>query len=223
MELCAVEPLRLGQVLTPVKPVDRRQWLLLAIGAAALTSIYGSPFPDLAPLQNIPTLTVLLALWFAPQLRALSPGAFASICFFLLLHTIGGRYAYSYVPYDSWFHWLGLAGPTEIFQLDRNHYDRLVHFAFGALLLRPLAELLSPDPRAPGIRAAILAVAFVLAVSALYEIFEWLLTMVMAPGNADAYNGQQGDMWDAQKDMAVALAGAIASAVVQRMVRTLRG
>jgi len=59
-----------------------------------------------------------------------------------------------------------------------------------------------------GRKAAILsAFLFVGAVSALYEIFEWLLTIVLAPGMADEYNGQQGDMWDSQKDMAIALAG----------------
>jgi putative membrane protein len=49
---------------------------------------------------------------------------------------------------------------------------------------------------------------FVGAVSALYEIFEWLITIVLAPGMADEYNGQQGDVWDSQKDMAIALVGA---------------
>ena len=52
------------------------------------------------------------------------------------------------------------------------------------------------------------ALLFFGAASALYEIFEWLLTLLVAPDMADAYNGQQGDPWDAQKDMALAMAGA---------------
>ena len=57
------------------------------------------------------------------------------------------------------------------------------------------------------------AVLFVGCVSALYEIFEWLLTMLLAPGMANAYNGQQGDVWDAQKDMAIAILGAFLAGV----------
>jgi putative membrane protein len=48
------------------------------------------------------------------------------------------------------------------------------------------------------------ALAFILAVSCLYEVFEWLLTIIAAGPMADKYNGQQGDIWDAQKDMAIA-------------------
>ena len=52
------------------------------------------------------------------------------------------------------------------------------------------------------------AFLFIGAASALYEIFEWLLTIILAPGMAADYNGQQGDPWDSQKDMAIAIAGA---------------
>ena len=53
------------------------------------------------------------------------------------------------------------------------------------------------------------AIQFVLAFSLLYELFEWGLTMVLSPNDADAYNGQQGDIWDAHKDMGLALVGAV--------------
>ena len=58
-------------------------------------------------------------------------------------------------------------------------------------------------------RAALAVLGWVLAISCLYEIFEWLLTIVAAGETADRYNGQQGDIWDAQKDMAFAALGAI--------------
>ena len=65
-------------------------------------------------------------------------------------------------------------------------------------------------------RSAMLAVlGWVLSISALYEIFEWLLTLVAAGETADRYNGQQGDMWDAQKDMALAALGAIAGLAIR--------
>ena len=54
----------------------------------------------------------------------------------------------------------------------------------------------------------------VLSISAVYEIFEWLLTVIMAPQHAEAYNGQQGDLWDAQKDMALAFVGSLCASLV---------
>ena len=58
-------------------------------------------------------------------------------------------------------------------------------------------------------------VLVVLSASAVYEIFEWLLTVVMAPQHAEAYNGQQGDLWDAQKDMALSFGGSLCACFVQ--------
>jgi putative membrane protein len=85
----------------------------------------------------------------------------------------------------------------------------LVHLSFGLFAIRPFAEAAR---RFGGMerKAAILGgFLFVGAISALYEIFEWLLTIILAPGMADEYNGQQGDLWDSQKDMASALAGGL--------------
>jgi len=63
------------------------------------------------------------------------------------------------------------------------------------------------------------AFLFVCGASALYEVFEWLLTIVLAPAMADDYNGQQGDAWDAQKDMAMAILGASVSILAARRGR----
>ena len=60
--------------------------------------------------------------------------------------------------------------------------------------------------------AAIVSIGFALSVGALYEIFEGLLTLMVAPEMADGYNGQQGDMWDAQKDMGLAFVGSLLAA-----------
>lgn len=139
----------------------------------------------------------------------LSTPALACIVAFLALHTLGGRYAYSNVPYDDWAHALTGSTLSEAFGWTRNHYDRLVHFAFGALSVIPVAEI-ARRWGGLGPRGATLTVlAWVLAISCLYEIFEWLLTIVAAGETADRYNGQQGDLWDAQKDMALATLGAV--------------
>jgi putative membrane protein len=197
------------------KPLPRTQhWLLLLTGVGALASLINSPYPQLAPLQNLPTLAFLAALWLALWRWPLPSAAIACLCAFLLLHTLGGRYIYTFVPYDHWFAAIGLPTPREVFGLQRNAYDRLVHFSFGLLLTYPFATALRLHI---GVRAAIasyVAVEFVLATSALYEIFEWGLTLMMAGADAEAYNGQQGDMWDAQKDMACAGVGALLTAAL---------
>lgn len=190
----------------------------MGTAAAALFSLVDTPYPDLAPLQNLPTLAILGGLVLALRKWPLPMGAVACICGFLLLHTLGGRYIYSNVPYDAWFAALGLPTPAEVFGLQRNSYDRLVHFSFGALVVPPLWALLTRHFQVRPRMAAYVAVEFVMAGSCLYEIFEWLLTIVMAGADADAYNGQQGDIWDAQKDMALATLGAVLVAL-PRFVR----
>ena len=203
------------------EPLPRiQQWLLLLTATGALASLIDSPYPQLAPLQNLPTLGLLAGLWLALRRWPLPTAAIACLCAFLLLHTLGGRYIYSFVPYDQWFAAMGMPTPQEVFGLQRNAYDRLVHFSFGLLLAYPFAVALRLHV---GVRPAIsayVAVEFVLATSALYEIFEWGLTMMMAGADAEAYNGQQGDMWDAQKDMACAGLGALmTTAIMWRRAR----
>ena len=193
-----------------ITTLPRAQKQLLALLAALLLlAQIAQPYPEVALLQHIPTLVFLLASPSLLRRWPLSTAAFACIIAFLALHTLGGRYAYSNVPYDDWARALTGTTLSDAFGWTRNHYDRLVHFAFGALSVVPVAEIarrwggLTP-------RGAILAVlGWVLAISCLYEMFEWLLTIVAAGATADRYNGQQGDIWDAQKDMTAALVGAI--------------
>lgn len=62
-----------------------------------------------------------------------------------------------------------------------------------------------------------MALEFILATSAVYEIAEWLVAVTLAPDWADHYNGQQGDVWDAQKDMALAALGAAVGLLVTKL------
>lgn len=182
------------------------------IAAAALlmgVSCLGAPYPEQMYLQHIPTVLALAALWVLAQRRALSDGALACLIAFLLLHMLGARYIYSYVPYDRWARALFGADLTSTFGLRRNHYDRVVHFAFGLLWVRPVREVCERWFKVPPKFARYTAFEFVLAFSLLYELFEWGLTMVLSPQDAAAYNGQQGDMWDAHKDMSLAMLGAL--------------
>ncbi len=149
------------------------------------------------------TPIVVLFLFLAARRCFLSNFAFACLTLFLLLHVVGARHLYSEVPGGESLKWLALGGKN----VGRNHFDRLVHLAFGALVMPALVETLRRGLRLGWARFA--AVLIVLAVSCVYEVFEWLLTMIAAPNDALRYNGQQGDMWDMQKDMALAWAGAL--------------
>lgn len=188
-------------------PVAQRRMIALLSVAVALANI-AQPYPDLAPLQHGPTVILILAAPWLLVRWPLSTRSVAGIWLFLLLHTLGARYIYSYVPYGDWLD--SLTG----WRIDgaRNHYDRVVHLAFGGLLTLPVAEVArrwGGVGRSGAVLVALLAVGFG---SALYEIFEWLLTLFAAGDTADYYNGQQGDSWDAQKDMALALLGSLLAA-----------
>jgi putative membrane protein len=156
----------------------------------------------------VPTVLLILAAPWLLRRWPLSDGSVGCILAFFLLHTLAGRYTYSNVPYDAWGRSLFGISIDRTFGLVRNDFDRLVHLSFGLLSIRPFAEA-ARRYGGMGRKAAVVSgFLFVGAVSALYEIFEWLITIVLAPGMADEYNGQQGDVWDSQKDMAIALVGA---------------
>jgi putative membrane protein len=97
-----------------------------------------------------------------------------------------------------------------------------VHFAFGLLFVFPLWEFCQNRLRLRAVWCGIAAISVVLAASSVYEIAEWGVAMIFAPDWAEAYNGQQGDIWDAQKDMAVAWTGSIVAAMIIWLSRNRR-
>jgi putative membrane protein len=201
---------------SPASPLrDRfRAGLLALLALALLASFWRAPFPSQMTLQHLPTVAAIVLLANSHRFVALSRSSFALLVAFLLLHVLGARYIYSYVPYDDWTQRLLGFRLTDRFGLSRNHYDRVVHFAFGLLGVAPVREVLARRFQVRGKLGIYFAVEFVLAASLLYELFEWGLTIVLSPQDAGAYNGEQGDRWDAQKDMACALVGAVLSACV---------
>ncbi|KTE41947.1 hypothetical protein ATE62_05705 [Sphingopyxis sp. HIX] len=203
-----------------IAALPRAQKVLLGLLAALLLAAQvAQPYPEIALLQHIPTLLFLFVSPWVLRRWPLSTASLACIVAFLALHTLGGRYAYSNVPYDDWARALGGTTLSDAMGWSRNHYDRLVHFAFGALSVVPVAEIARRRGGLSPRGAALTVLAWVLAISCLYEIFEWLLTIVAAGETADRYNGQQGDIWDAQKDMALAALGAILLLPVLRRSR----
>jgi putative membrane protein len=183
--------------------------LLALLAVAVVASCVGAPYPRQMYLQHSPTVIALIGLPLLSRRFPLSNAAFTCLVAFLLVHTLGARYIYSYVPYDRWSKALFGFEPSSAFGFRRNHYDRVVHFCFGLLWVRLIAELCARHLRVSRRFAYYTACEFVLAASMLYELFEWSLTLLLSPHDAGAYNGQQGDIWDAHKDMSLALLGAL--------------
>ena len=120
-------------------PAQRR--LLGALLILLLVAQIEQPYPEIALLQHIPTMILLVAAPALLRRWPLSTPALACIIAFFALHTLGGRYAYSNVPYDDWARQLTGTSLSDAFGWTRNHYDRLVHFAFGALSVIPVTEI----------------------------------------------------------------------------------
>lgn len=182
---------------------------LLAFLLFWAASCLDPPYPRELILQHVPTALALAALVAASRRRLLSRSSERLVLAFLALHVVGARWLYSNVPYDDWIAAIFGQGLSSLFGFTRNHYDRLVHFAYGLLLVCPACEVFR-RLHLPSRWAWLLALQFILATSALYEIGEWCVAIVFAPDWAEQYNGQQGDLWDSQKDMLLAAAGAVA-------------
>jgi putative membrane protein len=175
---------------------------LALFGLVVAATWWHPPWPVEQAMHTSLTLVALLALGWVHRRFGLSLGTWVWALIFLTLHTIAARWLYSFVPYDDWTDALLGFRLSDVFGWERNHFDRLVHFSYGLCA----TMMLRTKP--------FQAVEIVLATSALYELFEWGVAAVFAPDMAEAYNGQQGDIWDPHKDMALALLGALLAAAV---------
>lgn len=166
-----------------IAPSDRMDWLL----------------------ENGPTFIAVPLAVFGYRRRRLSDRAYVQATIFLVLHSIGAHYTYSEVPVGAWV--------RDALALARNHYDRVVHWSFGLLMLRPIRELGFRPGREPGpIALFYFTVAGVALWSLVYEVVEWAVAAIVDPAAGTAYLGTQGDVWDAEKDMGLALLGGIMAA-----------
>ena len=182
--------------------------LLVAFGCVFTWSAIAPTYRQDWLLENVLVFAALVALVATRQRLPLSKASYAQVFLFLALHEVGAHYTYSLVPYDAWFARLG-GGPSAWFGLERNHYDRLIHFCYGLLMLQPSTELLRSATRASRAWLGLLAWTFVLSHSVVYELIEWAAAVVFGGDLGIAYLGTQGDVWDAQKDMACAATGAL--------------
>ncbi|HQR46454.1 MAG TPA: DUF2238 domain-containing protein [Thermoanaerobaculia bacterium] len=154
-------------------------------------------------LEVLPVLAGVPILVATRRRFPLTPLLYRLLFIHAVILMAGGHWTYAEVPLGDWM--------RETFHFARNHYDRIGHFAQGfvpALLAREI--LLRRTPLRPGGWLFLLVTAVCLAMSALYELFEWG-TAVATGSAADAFLGTQGDPWDTQWDMFLCLVGALAS------------
>lgn len=168
-------------VWSGIGPKDRLTWVL-----------------EVAPV--LVALPILLATWGPFPLTPLS---YVLIALHSLVLMVGGHYTYAEVPLGFWM--------QDAFGFARNHYDRIGHLAQGfapAILAREVLVRASPLKGSRWL--PFLVVCFCLALSAFYELIEWWAALIEEEA-AQAFLGAQGDVWDSQWDMFLALIGAVAA------------
>jgi putative membrane protein len=171
-------------IITAINPLFPRDWLLENL----LVFVYAA-------------LLVASYRWF--QFSNLS---YALFTLFLSLHLAGAHYTYAETPFGFWM--------QDLFDLERNHYDRIVHFSFGLLIAYPMREILLRKSGLNRTWSYFIAINCIMAFSAFYEVLEIIAAAIVSPELGDAYLGTQGDEWDAQKDAFLAFTGSIIAMLV---------
>ena len=113
------------------------------------------------------------------------------------------------MPYDAWLQAITGGSLNELMGWQRNHFDRLVHFSYGLLLVYPIRELFLRVADVKGFWGYFLPFDLTLSTSLIFELIEWMVVELVASDLGMTYLGTQGDVWDAHKDMALAGLGAL--------------
>ncbi|MFN3750145.1 MAG: DUF2238 domain-containing protein [Thiobacillus sp.] len=178
--------------------------VLTVLTLAALVASGIDPYDRLTwVLETLPVMVGLPLLLATHRRFPLTPLVVRLLFVHGLILMLGGHYTYARVPLGFWV--------QDAFDLARNHYDRLGHLAQGfvpAMLAREI--LLKRTPLRPGGWLFLLTTSVILAFSACYEFIEWGAALAIG-ADADAFLATQGDVWDTQWDMFLALVGAIAA------------
>lgn len=192
----------------PLSPALRRHARLPLILAAILllicaATVWAPPAGRFSwALEVVPGLALVAALALLFPRLPLSHFVYVGTFLHVLILVYGGYYTYALTPLGNW--------ARDTFELSRNHYDRVGHVALGvfpAFLTREV--LLRRTPLVRGGWLLFLVCSVVLAIAAFWELLEWWTTLVTASDVGQAFLGSQGDVWDAQWDMFLALVGAL--------------
>ncbi len=181
--------------------VPERRLLLALVGIVLIVSGFNPKHYEVWLLEAFPVLIGIPILVRTHSRFPLTPLAYRLMAAHAVILLLGAHYTYAEVPLGRWV--------QDTFGLARNHYDRLGHFAQGfvpAIVMREL--LLRTSPLRQGGWLFFLVSSACLGLSALYELFEGGTAFVFNQ-SADAFLATQGDEWDTQWDMFMALTGAI--------------
>jgi len=182
--------------------MEKKHWIyiiiILSVGIWSAIGAYGG---TLWVLEALPCMLGIAALAFTYKRFKFTDITYFFITIHFIILFIGAHYSYARVPVFDWL--------KEVFDWSRNNYDKVGHFAQGfvpALIVREVLirlEVLQKRSWLP-----FMVVSICLAISAAYELFEWLAA-VMIKQSADDFLGMQGYEWDTQSDMLCATIGAI--------------
>jgi len=179
-------------IAAAISPLDRGDWLL----------------------ENLLVIAFVPVLPLTYNRFRFSRTSYVLIFCFLVMHAYAAHYTYSLTPLGFWL--------QENLGTTRNHFDRIVHASFGLLMTYPLREV---GVRVLGLRGGwsyAVPGLVVLGISGGYEIAEYWAARVVDPELGTAFLGTQGDEWDSQKDMRLALAGALLSLALSAAVGAAR-
>lgn len=174
--------------------------LLLLVTAVFIWSVIQPEGYLIWLMEVLPAMVVLIILISIYNKFRLTTLSYIIIAILSITMFIGAHYTYSKVPLFNWI--------KDYFDLNRNHYDRFGHFLKGlfTIVIREILIRKTPLTKGPWLSAVTLS--FALAIGALYEIIEWLASILGGKASKD-FLGTQGDFWDAQWDMSLTLLGSI--------------
>jgi putative membrane protein len=182
--------------------------LLALLAAICLATLWAPPAGRTSWLLEVTPGLVMVA-WLGAIYRRtpLSHWVYAGVFLHVLILIYGGCYTYALTPLGNW--------AKVTFHLARNHYDRVGHVALGVFPVFVTREvLLRKTALVRGFWLSFLSVCVVFSFAAFWELLEWWTTLLVASDVGQAFLGSQGDIWDAQWDMFMALLGAIGALLV---------
>ncbi len=149
--------------------------------------------------ENTPIVAIVLLLFvlYVKNIR-FSNAAYLLMSVLIFLHTVGGHYTFERVPFE-WF--------SKLFGFERNMYDRVAHFTVGFYAFAWVELSLRQGWVRSKAYAYFSAFCFIAAIAASYEIIEWIYAVNSNSASGSAFLGSQGDIWDAQEDMALDMSG----------------
>ncbi len=165
-------------------------------------------------IENI--LVILFIPWFYYLHKRFLFSDLSVICIFLflLIHSYGAQMSYTYNQAGAWL--------QEVYQLSRNPYDRFVHFNFGFLMAYPCLDYLVNRFKAPFQYAYGIMILFILSLATIFELIEWMVAALTDSETGETYVATQGDVWDAHKDIALALLACILIAGIHYLLKRKR-